>query len=167
MKRYMVMISLIPIVLACCTAGCKEKFHTDPPVLEGDELIVATALRRHMSNHAASVDYDYKYVFLSLYGEDPDRDFMDFFSDLFQEVLPVSKMEKARYGLENLPETRGVWIYFDVTEFTPVSGQEGLVTCRSYEYQKENPAVKYRMQLVDGRWKATSIMNIESGRILQ
>ena len=41
------------------------------------------------------------------------------------------------------------------------------MTCQTFEFQREGGGVKYRMQLIDGQWKATSVMNIDSERILQ
>jgi hypothetical protein len=166
-RSHMVLTTLIVTLLATCVTGCREKFHADPPALKGEQLITATALRHHMNEQASSNDYDYNYIFISVYGKDPDRDFMDFFSDIFPEVLPGSKMNDSPYDFENLPQTSGIWIHFDVVDFTQLSGQEAWVTCRSFEYDKENPSVKYRMELVNGRWKATSIVSIEEGRILQ
>ena len=167
MKRFMIMTALTGMILSCCVTGCKEKLHADPPVLEGDELIIATALRRHMYNHGDKYERDYKYIFISVFGEDPDRDFLDFFSDLFAVVMGGSEMTETRTGFENLPQTKGVWVRFEVIDFIPASEQEAWVTCQTYEFAWEGPSVKYRMQLIDGQWKATSIAQIGSERILQ
>ena len=41
-----------------------------------------------MYNHHERFGYDYKYVYITVLGSDPSRDFIDYFSDLFSQVLP-------------------------------------------------------------------------------
>ena len=161
MKRLMILVLLTVIVSACCMTGCREKLQVEPPPLEGDELVIATALRRHMHNHDERFDYDYKYIFITVLGSDPSEDFMDYFYDLFPIVLAGSKMKETRYGYENLPETRGVWVRFEVVGFESVSEQEASVACQTFEYNSKNPVVNYRMLLLDGQWKAASIIGIQ------
>jgi len=167
MKRTILLILLGAIVSMCFVTGCKDTLQSGPPTLEGDELVIASALRRHMYNHRDRVRYDYDYIFLSVFGEDPDRDFIEYFDDLFSQVRPGSDMKAGRYGFDGLPETKGVWVRFEVIDFEPVSDVEALVACQTFESGTENPAVRYRMQFLDGQWKATDIVGIEGQRILQ
>ena len=167
MNRMIVLAVLMVIVSTCCMTGCKDQLQADPPRLEGDELVIATALRRHMYNHHDRFGYDYKYIFITVLGSDPGRDFIDYFDDLFSQVLPGSAMKESRYGYENLPETRGVWVRFEVVDFESLSDQEAWVACQTFEYNREDSAVKYRMLLMDGQWKATDIIGIGSEKILQ
>lgn len=167
MKRYIILIALTGIMMTCCVTGCREQLQTQPPSLEGDDLIIAIALRQFMYNHHDKYGYDYQYIFITVLGEDPSRDFIDYFDDLFSQVLPGSKMKESRYGYESLPQTKGVWARFEAVDFESVSEQEATVTCQSFEYKMESPTVKYRMQFVDGRWIATSIAGIGSEKILQ
>lgn len=167
MKRFMILIVLTGIVSVCCMTGCKEQLQAGPPLVEGDELVIATALRRHMYNHYERTGYDYKYIFITVLGADPGRDFIDYFDDFFPQVLPGSERKESRYGYEDLPSTRGIWVGFEVVDFESVSEQEAYVACQTFESNKVNPTVRYRMQLQDGQWKATGIIGIESERILQ
>lgn len=167
MNRMIILAVLTVIVSACCMTGCKEQLQAGPPSVEGDELVIATALRRHMYNHHDRFDYDYKYIFITVLGSDPSMDFIDYFDDLFPQVLPGSKMKESRYGYENLPSTRGVWVRFEVVGFESVSEQEASVACQTFEYKRENPAVTYRMLLQDGQWKAADIIGIQSEKIIQ
>lgn len=167
MKRSIILIVLTGIVMACCITGCREQLQAEPPPLEGEDLIIAIALRKFMYNHHNRHEYDYEYIFISVLGEDPGRDFMDYFDDLFPQVLPGSKMKESRYGFENLPQTKGVWIRFEAVDFESVSEQEANVTCQSFGYDMESPTVKYRMQLVDGQWTAIGIAGVGEEKILQ
>ena len=167
MQRLMILVLLTVIVAACCMTGCRENLQAEPPSLEGDELVIATALRRHMYNHNKRFEYDYKYIFITVLGSDPDDDFMDYFDDLFPLVLGGSKMKETRYGYENLPETRGVWVRFEVVGFESVSEQEASVACQTFEQNRENPVVNYRMLLQDGQWNAIGIIGIKDEKILQ
>jgi hypothetical protein len=167
MKRYVKITALLLMILALCAPGCKEKLQPRPSSLQGDELVMATALRSHMRNHTTQFAFDYKYIFMSVLGGDPDREFLDFFSDLFSKVMPGSQMKESRYGYQNLPQTRGVWVHFEVLDHKPVSDQEAWVTCRTQEFESKHAAVKYRMQLVEGQWQATSIIRMGDERILQ
>jgi hypothetical protein len=167
MKRTIILTVLTGIILACCNTGCREQLQAEPPALEGDDLIIATALRQFMYNHHDRYGYDYKYIFITVLGEDPSRDFMDYFDDLFPQILPGSKMMESRYGYEDLPQTKGVWVRFEAVDFKSVSEQEANVTCQSFGYSMESPTVTYRMQLVDERWTATSVTDVGSERILQ
>ena len=167
MKRLIVLILLTVIVSACCMTGCKEKLQAEPPPLEGDELVIATALRRHMYNHYERVEFDYKYIFITVLESDPGEDFMDYFDDLFPQVLPGSDMKESKYGYENLPETKGVWVRFEVVGFESISEKEASVVCQTFEYNRENPVVNYRMLLQDGQWKAAGIIDIQDDKILQ
>ena len=114
MKRCIILILLSAILPICCVSGCKDQLQQAPPRLDGDELIIATALRRHIYNHRERVNYDYKYIFLSVLGKDPGRDFLDYFDDFFPQVLPGSDMNESRYGFTDLPQTKGVWVRFEV-----------------------------------------------------
>jgi hypothetical protein len=167
MNRMIILAVLTVIASTCCMTGCKEQLQADPPSLEGDELVIAKALRRHMYNHHERFGYDYQYIYVTVLGSDPGRDFIDYFSDFFSQVLPGSRMKESRYGYENLPETKGVWVRFEVVDFESVSEQEAWVTCQAFEYKREDPAVKYRMLLQDEHWKATDIIGIQSEKILQ
>ncbi len=167
MKKSVVIIVLTVIVSMCCITGCKDKLQPGPPSLEGDELVIAAALRRHMYNHHERVGFDYKYIFLTVFGKDPGRDFIDYFDDLFSKVLSGSDMREARYGYENLPQTRGVWVRFEVIDFESISELEARVACQTFEYNRENPIIRYRMQMLDGQWKATAVTGVEKQRILQ
>jgi hypothetical protein len=120
-----------------------------------------------MYNQNSRTGYDYKYIFITVLGADPGADFMDYFDDIFPQILPGSKMKESRYGYEHLPETKGVWVHFEVTGFESISGQEAAVSCRTFEYNSEGPVVRYRMQLIDGQWKATDIMGIQNDKSLQ
>lgn len=162
MKRSMTLILLIVIVSMCGFTGCKESLQPGPPNLDGEELITATALRRHMYNHKEKTGFEYRYIFLTVFGADPSPEFMDHFDDLFPQVLPGSEMKASRYGFDGLPQTRGVWVHFEVVDFETVSDIEALVSCRTLENQREYPVVKYRMQMRDGQWKATDIAGIGS-----
>ena len=167
MKRSIILIVLTGIILACCNTGCRDQLQAQQPQLEGDDLIIAIALRKFMYNHHDRYGYDYKYIFLTVLGQDPSRDFIDYFDDLFSQVLPGSKMKESRYGYENLPQTKGVWVRFEAVDFKSVSKQEASVTCQSFGYNMESPTVKYRMQLVDGQWTAIGIAGIGEEKILQ
>jgi len=167
MKRTVMILTLTLILSACCLPGCREQIEPRPSSLKGDELIIATALRRHMYNHFERFGYDYKYIFLTVLGKDPSMEFMDYFDDLFPQVLPGSKMKASRYGYEDLPQTRGIWVRFEVGSIEHVSEQEARVECQTFEYQREDRAIKYRMQLIDGQWKATDIVGVGSQKILQ
>ena len=156
-------LAVAAAVLAAATlgTGCREKIEARPPALEGDELITAAALRQHMRNHHTNYKTEYKYIFLRVLGEDPSRDFMDYFDDLFPAVLPASKMVETRYGFENLPATRGIWILFEVEEYEGVTDSEAWVTCRTSEHELVHPGIRYRLQYVDGQWRSTSIVSID------
>ena len=167
MKKSILLILLSIIVSMCCVTGCRDTLQSGPPTLEGDELVIASALRRHMYNHHDRTRFDYEYIFLTVFGEDPDRDFIEYFDDLFPQVRPGSDMKAGRYGFDGLPQTKGVWVHFDVIDFTPVSDVEALVACQTFESGTEDPGVRYRMQLLDGLWKATDIVSIQDEKILQ
>jgi hypothetical protein len=167
MKRNMRWTVLALIMAACCLPGCREQLEARPSSLKGDELIMAVALRKHMYNHFDRSGYGYQYIFVTVLGKDPSMGFMDYFDDLFPQVLPGSKMEESSYGYENLPETKGVWVRFSVVSIEHVSDQEARVLCQTFEYKREDPGIKYRMQLVDGQWEATDIVGIGEEKILQ
>jgi len=167
MKKSVIIIVLAVIVSMCCITGCKETLQPAPPTLKGDELVIAVALRRHMYNHQERFGFDYKYIFLTVFGKDPDRDFMNYFDDLFSQVLPGSEMREARYGYENLSQASGVWVRFEVIDFESVSDLEAQVSCQAFEHNRESPIIRYRMQMLDGQWKATAVTGVEEQRILQ
>lgn len=166
-KKLILLMLLGIFVSTCFVTGCRDQLQSGPPSLEGEDLIMATALRRHMYNHHGKAGYSYEYIFLSIYGENPGADFIDYFDDLFPQVLPVSEMKASRYGFEGLPQTKGVWVRFDVMDFTSVSDVEALVACQTFESGTEDPGVRYRMQFLDGQWKATDIVGIQDEKILQ
>lgn len=167
MKKLISVTLLLVIVSMCCITGCKESLQPAPPSLEGDELILATALRRHMFDHKDKTGFDYQHIFLTVLGADPSPGFMDYFDDLFPQVLPGSEMRAERYGFEGLPQTRGVWVHFEVVDFESVSDVEALVSCKTLENQREDPVIRYRMQMLDGQWKSTDIVGIGSEKLLQ
>lgn len=167
MKKIIGLMVLTVIASMCLFSSCREQLQAEPPSLVGDELVIATALRRHMYNHHNRFEYDYKFIFISVLGSDPSRDFMDYFDDIFSQVLPGSEMKETRYGYENLPETRGVWVRFEVVDFESISEQEASVACQTFEYNRENPVVNYRMLLQDGKWNAAGITGIQDDKILK
>jgi hypothetical protein len=167
MNRAMMMTVLSVVLSAFCLPGCREQIEARPPSLQGDELIIAPALRQHMNDHFEQTGYDYTYIFLTVLGKDPSMQFMNYFDDLFPQVLPGSKMQASSYGYEDLPQTPGIWVHFEAVSIEHVSEQEARVTCRTFEYQREDRAVKYRMQLIDGQWKATDIVGVGEEKILQ
>ena len=167
MKRSILPAVVTAVLLACCLQGCKESIQAKPSSLKGDELVIASALRAHMRNHADRTGYDYKYIFITVLGKDPDREFLDYFSDIFAGVQPGSKMKTSRYGYENLPETRGVWVQYQVTDFRRISDGEALVSIATFEYESEGPDIQYVLRKKNGRWEAAGISAIEKGPILQ
>lgn len=92
---------------------------------------------------------------------------MDYFNDLFAQVLPGSKMEESRYGYEGLPQTKGIWVRFEAVDFKTVSEEEANVTCQRFGYNMESPMVSLRVQLVDERWTVTSVTGVGSEKLLQ
>jgi hypothetical protein len=167
MKRFMTLMLPAVIVSMCCLAGCRESLQQGTVNLAGEELVTAAALRRHMYNHYDKTGYDYQYIFLTVLGADPSPEFMDYFDDLFPQVLPGSGMKAGRYGFDGLPQTRGVWVHFKIVDYEPVSDSEAQVSCQTLESQKEDRVIRYRMQMIDGQWKATDITGIGSEKLLQ
>jgi hypothetical protein len=159
--KSIMILSAAVLAAAVLTGGCREQLQGGPPAVEGDELIMAAALRQHMRNHEGNYKTDYKYIFLKVLEEDPSREFMEYFDYLLPTVLPGSKMVETRFGYEKLPSTKGIWILFEVDELKIVSDQEAHVTCSSHENGLDHPAAGYRMEMVDGRWRATNIFSID------
>jgi hypothetical protein len=166
MKGTVGLLAVAMLASACILAGCGKNLQAVPPPLNRDELVIATALRHHIGQHRERSGYDYKYIYLTILGSDPSGEFINYFDDLFPQVLPSSKMNEWRYGYQDLPQTKGIWVHFEVVDYESVSEQEALVSCRTLESEKENPAVTYRMQLLDGQWRAADIIGIERERPL-
>jgi len=153
--------------LLCAFGSCKEKLQSMPPPLEGDELVMAVALRKHMNVYYLNTGQDLQYIFLTVLNKDPSPDFMDYFDDLFPQVLPGSEMKSTRYGFEGLPMARGVWVLFEVTSLEYLSDTEAVVGVRTTEPRKEFPVVSYRLTKSDGFWTEPTMSGVGDERILE
>jgi hypothetical protein len=160
-------IILLTAAVMTFTAGsCREQLQSEPPPLKGDDMIIAVALRKHMNVYRLNTGADLQYIFITVLGKDPGNDFLDYFDDLFPQVLPGSEMKRTSEGFEGLPMARGVWVLFDVTSLDRVSDDEAVAGIRTVEPQKELPVVSYRLKMKDGRWTETSVTGVGEERIL-
>jgi hypothetical protein len=120
-----------------------------------------------MYQHHRITGEEYKYIFLKILGADPSPEVIDYFDDIWSQVLPASDMVETRYGYEGIPNVKGVWIRFEVMQHDQISDTEATVGIRTIEPGSESGVISFRMQLVEGYWEATGVTGVGDERILQ